>query len=119
MTNIACCLTSQERLQYSGRPYANLYTRGNDAVIYPCRNSMVTHIEKLWINRVRLPTLLGSAEQGKFLFPCPRSCLRIWSRETRLAVLSRVSLVISILRLNLVLTYGIPPEFRGGVRLFI
>ena len=30
---------------------------------------------------------------------------------------SRVSLLISILRLNLVLTYGIPPEFRGGVRL--
>ena len=29
------------------------------------------------------------------------------------AVPSRVSLLISILRLNLVLTYGIPPEFRG------
>ena len=33
------------------------------------------------------------------------------------AVPSRVSLLISILRLNLVLTYGIPPEFRGGVHL--
>ena len=32
---------------------------------------------------------------------------------------SRVSLLISILRLNLVLTYAIPPEFRGGVYLFI
>ena len=33
---------------------------------------------------------------------------------------SRVSLLLSILRLNLVLTYyGIPPEFRGGVHLFI
>ena len=31
--------------------------------------------------------------------------------------LSRVSLLISILRLNLVLTYGIPPGFRGGVNL--
>ena len=41
--------------------------------------------------------------------------LRIWSRETGSAVPSRVSLLISILRLNLVLTYGIPPEFRGGV----
>ena len=31
---------------------------------------------------------------------------------------SRVSLLVSIiLRLNLVLTYGIPPEFRGGVHL--
>ena len=49
------------------------------------------------------------------------SCLRIWSRETGSAVVpSRVSLLISILRLNLVLTYyGILPEFRGGVHLFI
>ena len=31
------------------------------------------------------------------------------------AIPSCVSLLISILRLNLVLTYGIPPEFRGGV----
>ena len=50
------------------------------------------------------------------MFPCPRACLRIWSRETGSAVPSRVSLLISILRLNLVLTYGIPPEFRGGVQ---
>ena len=41
-----------------------------------------------------------------------------WSRETDSAVPSRVSLLISILRLNLVLTYGIPPEFRGGVQLW-
>ena len=40
-----------------------------------------------------------------------------WSRETGSAVPSRVSLLISILRLNLVLAYGIPPEFRGGVHL--
>ena len=53
------------------------------------------------------------------MLPCPRSCLRIWSRETGSAVPSRVSLLISILRLNLVLTYGIPPEFRAGVRLFM
>ena len=49
-----------------------------------------------------------------------RSCLSIWSSlETSSAVPSRVSLLISILRLNLVLTHGIPPEFRGGVHLFI
>ena len=36
-----------------------------------------------------------------------------------MAVSSCVSLLISILRLNLVLTYGIPPEFRGGVHLLI
>ena len=50
---------------------------------------------------------------------CPRSRLRIWSHAKGSAVPSRVSLLISILRLNLVLTYGIPPQFRGGVHLFI
>ena len=50
---------------------------------------------------------------------CSRSRLRIWSRETGSAVPSRVSLLISILRLNLVLSDGIPPEFRSGVHLFI
>ena len=49
------------------------------------------------------------------IFPCPRVCLRIWSLETGSAVPSRASLLISILRLNLVLAYGIPPEFHGGV----
>ena len=48
------------------------------------------------------------------LSPC---VLIIWSREMGSAVPSRVSLLIFILRLNLVLTYGIPPEFRGGVHL--
>ena len=66
---------------------------------------MVTHIVRLRINRVR--------------FPCPYSRLKILSRETGSAVPSRVSLLISILRLNLVLPYGIPPEFRGANHLFI
>ena len=35
-----------------------------------------------------------SAEQGKCFFPCPRSRLRIWSRETGSTVPSRVSLLI-------------------------
>ena len=60
-----------------------------------------------------------SAEQGKLIFPCPRWRLRIWSRETGSAVPSRASLLISKVRLNLVLTCGIPPEFRGGVHLVI
>ena len=59
----------------------------------------------------------GQLNRGK-IFPCLRACLRIWSRETGSAVPSRVSLLVSILRLNLVLTYGIPPEFRGGVHLW-
>ena len=41
----------------------------------------------------------------------PRSRLRIWSRETDSAIPSRVSLLISVLRLNLVLSFGVPPEF--------
>ena len=57
-------------------------------------------------------------QPGKVANPA-RACLKIWSRETGSAVPSRVSLLISILRLNLVLTYGIPPEFRDGVHLFI
>ena len=47
----------------------------------------------------------------KLYFICPRSRLRIWSRETGSAVPSRVSLLISTLRLNLVHTHGIPPDF--------
>ena len=50
---------------------------------------------------------------------CPRSRLIIWSRETGSSVPSRVSLLISIVRLNLVLTNGIPPEFHEGVQVFI
>ena len=71
------------------------------------------------------PGKVASPARGQLIrkneyFPVPvRSCLRIWSRESGSAVPSRVSLLISILRLNLVLTYGIPAEFRDGVHLFI
>ena len=58
------------------------------------------------------------SQLGKLANPA-RSRLRILSRETGSAAPSRVSLLISIHRRNLVLTYGIPPEFRGGVPLFI
>ena len=88
---------------------------------YVCRAMYVCIVitySRVWINRVRLPILLVVSWTGKIVFPCPRACLRIWSRETGSAVPSRVSLFISILRLNLVLTYGIPPEFRGGVHLW-
>ena len=56
----------------------------------------------------------GQLNRENEYIPCPRSRLRIWSRKTGSAVLSRVSLLISILRLNLVLTYGIPPEFPAA-----
>ena len=61
----------------------------------------------------------GQLNRENKIFPCSRSRLKIWSRETGSAVPSRVSLLISILRLDLVLTYGIPPEFRSGVHLLI
>ena len=56
----------------------------------------------------------GQLNRENIIFHCPRACLRIWSCETGSAVPSRVSLLISIFRLNLVLTYGIPPEFRAA-----
>ena len=51
----------------------------------------------------------GQLNRGNVFFPCSRSRLRIWSRETGSAVPSRVSLLISILRPNLMLTSGILP----------
>ena len=44
----------------------------------------------------------------RLFFPCPRSRLRIRSRETGSAVPSRVSLLIPILRRNFVLTGFLP-----------
>ena len=42
----------------------------------------------------------GQRNKEKMIFPCPRSRVRIWSRETGSAVPSRVSLLISVLRLK-------------------
>ena len=44
--------------------------------------------------KVANPAHTWSAEQEKIIFPCPRSCLRIWSRETVSIVQSRVNLFI-------------------------
>ena len=52
----------------------------------------------------------------KYFFSCPRLRLRIWTRETGLAILSRVSPLI--ININLVLTYGIRPAFRDGVHVY-
>ena len=61
----------------------------------------------------------GQLNRENEYFPVPFVPENLVSRETGSAVPSRVSLLISILRLNLVLTFGIPPEFRSGVHLFI
>ena len=58
----------------------------------------------------------GQLNTENAFFPCLRSRLRIWSREPGSAIPYRANLLISILRLNLMLTYyGISPEFHGGV----
>ncbi|CAN0478556.1 unnamed protein product [Ascophyllum nodosum] len=63
---------------------------------------------------------IGSADTA-FVVRKQRRVRRVvrlcYAERTRCA--RRVSLLISILKLNLVLTYGIPPEFRGGAHLFI
>ena len=60
-------------------------------------------------------------QQGKVANPARGQLNKnLVSRDGFGSVPSRVNLLISILRLNLVLTYyGIPPEFGGSVHLFI
>ena len=59
-----------------------------------------------------------SAEQGKSLFLCPRSRLRIWFCETELAIPSRVSLLIPRIQV-VAYTNGIVPAFRDdGVHIY-
>ena len=60
----------------------------------------------------------GQLNRESYFFPCPRSRLKIWSRETGSAAPSRVSLLISILKAESG-AYEIPLEFRGGVHLYI
>ena len=78
--------------------------------MYVCtRYVLWSHIiARVWINRVSCQSCTWPSEQEQIIFSCPR-----------LADPSRVSLLVSILRLNLVLTYGIPPEFRCSVHVFI
>ena len=47
------------------------------------------------------PGKVASPARDQLNFPCPRSRLRIWSRETGSVVPSRVGVLISMLRLNL------------------
>ena len=87
--------------------------------VYVC---MVTHTYSKSMDQ---PCKVANPARGQlnnkyFNIPCPRSHLRIWSLARRVRQ-SRPApaVLISILRLNMVLTYGIPPEFRGGVHLFL
>ena len=75
-------------------------------VVYVCMYVWSSHIARVWIDLVKLSILL----MVSYFFPCPRSRLRTWSRETGLAAPSRVSLLVYLLRLKLVLTYGFLPS---------
>ena len=78
-----------------------------------------SHIARVWINRVRLPILLGVSSTGKMNIPLSVFVPENLVSRDGFGSPSRVSLLTSILRLNLVLAYGIPPELRGGFHLFI
>ena len=68
--------------------------------------------------KVKVAILLVVSLTGKVMLRCPRSRLRSWPRETGSTVLSR-AIPLILPTLNLVLTHGISPNFRGGVHLFI
>ena len=84
--------------------------------MYVC---MVITYSRVWINRVRLPILLVISCTGEIDIPLSL-CVpeNLVSRDGFSRPVPRQPAHhLSILRLNLVLTYGIPPEFRGGVQL--
>ena len=70
---------------------------------------VITHT-RIRINRVGLPVLLEVSLTGKMIFSLSPFAPENWSSKTGSAVPSRVSLLISILRLNMVLTYGITEQ---------
>ena len=72
-----------------------------------------SYIARIRPNRVRLSILLVS------IFLSPFAPENLVSRDGFGKSCPASACSSSILRLNLVLTYGIPPEFRGGVHLFI
>ena len=83
---------------------------------------MVTHISRVGINREKVANpVRGQLNKEKGIFPRPRLRLKIKFGLARRVQPSRPAPAcsFSILRLNLVLTHGIPPDFRGGVHFFI
>ena len=79
-----------------------------------CMYVWSSHVARVRINRVRLPILLVVRWTGKIGFSLSPFAPENLFRGTGSAVPSRVSLLVSVPRLNLVLTCWIP-EFRGGV----
>ena len=106
---------------YSGAISGAMYVESNilGGIFVEYCHSMYGHAYSKSMDQPGMVACSWSADKGKRIIPCPRSRLRIWSPETDSVVPSRISLLISILRLNLVLTYTIPSEFRSRVHLFI
>ena len=75
---------------------------------------MYGHIHNIYSESIDQPDEVANPAGGQLNRENEDFPVRTWSRDTGSTVQSRVSLLISILRLDLVLTYGIPPEFRGG-----
>ena len=91
----------------------------SNGYIWSSHLSMVTTFSsRVRINRVWLKSCSWSGDQGKCIFPCPRSRRIIWCRGTGSAVPSRVSpLILHTQRLMVLTDDGIPHAFRGGVHL--
>ena len=77
-------------------------------------------IARVWINRGRLPILLVLSLTGKMKIPFLSAFApeNVVSRDGFGSPVPRQPAYL-LLRLNLMLTYGITPEFRGGVHLFL
>ena len=81
---------------------------------------MVITYSRVWTNRVRLPILLVVSWTRKMNIPLsPFAPEKMVSRYGRRPSRPASAFSFSILRLNLVLTRGISPDFRGGVHLYI
>ena len=81
---------------------------------------MIITYSRVWINRVWLPILLVVSWTWKInisLSPFAPWEFALARRVRPSCPASACS--FSILRLNLVPTHGIPPDFRGGVHIFI
>ena len=87
------------------RGRANGYIKWQGHEISTIQYCMVTHIASVWINQVRLPVLHMVSLTGKM-----NISLSAFVPEYLVSRDGFVNLLISILRLNLVLTYGILPS---------
>ena len=81
---------------------------------------MVITYSRVWIDRVWLSTLLLVSRTRKVnIFLSPFAPENLVSLDGFGSPVQRQPCSFSILRLNVVLTHGILPAFRGGVHLFI